>query len=63
MTDGPANLYPSTAHRDKNGHYIHDKLNQPLAEQEALGNFGAHDRGQQEHISRISGYCEHHVLV
>jgi hypothetical protein len=53
---------PSTAHYDRHGVYQHDPLNQPLAEHEKNGNLGAHDLGQREHITRISGYCEHLIL-
>jgi hypothetical protein len=54
--------HSSTAHYDARGVYHHDPLNQPLAEQEKLGNLGAHDLGHREHISKISGYCEHLIL-
>jgi hypothetical protein len=53
------NKFPSTAHLDKRGQFVHDKLNQPLAEHEALGNFSARDRGQQKHGAR-PGYCPQH---
>ena len=58
MTDGAENLYPSTAHYE-GPHYVHDKLNQPLAEHAALGNFAARDRGQQRH-GVVPGYCPQH---
>jgi hypothetical protein len=57
-----ADTHPSTAHYDQRGQYVHDKLNQPLAEHEKLGNLQPRDLGQLTHMTRIAGYCVHGVL-
>lgn len=56
------NLKPSKAHYDSHGKYQHDPENQLFAEQVKNGLDQPQDRGQQEHISKISGYCSHLVL-
>jgi hypothetical protein len=56
-----ADTHPTDAHYE-NGVWIHDPLNMPLAEHEKLGNLGARDLGQLEHITSIQGYCEHGKL-
>jgi hypothetical protein len=48
MSDDRENKFPSTAHYE-NGKYVHDPLNQSLAEHEAQGRLGAHDNGQKVH--------------
>jgi hypothetical protein len=48
MASEKENLFPSTAHYE-NGVYVHDPLNQSLAEAEAQGKLGAHNIGQREH--------------
>jgi hypothetical protein len=40
--------FPSTAHYE-NERYVHDPLNQPLAEAEKQGKLGAQNVGQYEH--------------
>jgi hypothetical protein len=62
MSDENRNLFPSKAFIDARGQYVHDPLNQHYAEQEKQGKLAPQDRGQQEHISKISGYCSHLVL-
>ena len=53
--------HPSTAHYEGT-RYVHDPLNQPLAEQEAQGLLGARELAPSEHISKTSGYCPHKKL-
>jgi len=62
MSDPNINKFPSTAHYDERGRYIHDKLNQPLAEAEAQGRTGAQPVTPREHGVR-TGYCEKHVRL
>jgi len=57
-----ADTHPSTAHLDSRGNYVHDPLNQHYAEMAKQGKLAPQDRGQQEHITKISGYCIHKVL-
>ena len=56
------NLFPSTAHYE-GGVYVHDSLNQSLAEAEAQGKLGPRDLGQLKHITAIQGYCEVHLKL
>ena len=56
------NTYPSTAHYD-GAEYIHDPLNQPLAEAAKQGKFGAHSQGQLEHPFGQPGYCAKHLVL
>jgi hypothetical protein len=56
------NTRPSTAHYDKKGRYVHDPLNQPLAEAAEQGLTAAREMGPAKHPTRISGYCSHGQL-
>jgi len=62
LTDSVSLGHASRAYWDARGVYHWDADNQPLAQQEADGLLKPADRGQQEHISRIKGYCEHGQL-
>lgn len=53
---------PSTAHYDERGRYVHDPVNQPLAEAEALGLTGARPIADHKHGVK-PGYCEAHKAL
>ena len=59
---GNANLFPSTAHIGTHGEYVHDPLNQPLAEAEAQGKTGAQPFANRQHLTAVKGYCDHGKL-
>jgi hypothetical protein len=63
MADGKRNLFPSKAHYDNRGRYVHDPINQPLAEHEKLGNLQPRDLGQLRHVTAVQGYCKAHVKL
>lgn len=57
------NKFPNTAFTDAKGEYHADPLNQPYAYQVEAGLTQPHDRGQQEHINVIRGYCAKHTVL
>jgi hypothetical protein len=57
------NTFPSSAHLDAKGLYVHDPLNQTLAEHEKNGYLGAHDGGQRVHPFGAPGYCSQHLVL
>ena len=65
MKDNPTdrdNTFPSTAHYDSRGNYVHDPLNQLLAEQTKRGLTQPRDIGQKRHGVR-PGYCPQHTRL
>jgi hypothetical protein len=59
MTTDNRNKFPSTAHYDQRGKYVHDPLNQPFAEQVKKGLDQPQSIGQKRHGVR-PGYCPQH---
>ena len=62
LTDSVSLGHASEAFIDGKGQYHHDVDNQVYAEQLAQGLLKVPDRGPQEHISKVKGYCAHLVL-